>query len=330
MANSVSSAPIFRQSFTTKCKELSRWFPRHMFSGLKQMQQKLKSVDCIIEVHDARISFNLFQKVNPQFYNLLTAIRPHILVLTKIDLANTSAKTQIIKKLKEETRLNEVLFSHHDKGIRKIIPTALELIQSSNRYNRETLEDFTVMTIGIPNVGKSSLINCLRARHLKKAKATQVGASPGVTKSVLERIKIHDEPKVYLLDTPGVTAPDVRDIETGLKLALCAILQDHVVGEHLMVDYLLYWLNKNNNFNYVDYFDLTEPCDDVTKLLLQISVKSGLQKKVRAVTDGTWYLRPNLEAAASLMIKAFREGDFGLVNLDNEIALQTNKPITEI
>lgn len=90
------------------------------------------------------------------------------------------------------------------------------------------------MCIGIPNVGKSSLINAMRNVVLKKKSAALTGNKPGVTKTVMERIKIADVPPIYLLDTPGVFPPEVPDFETGMKLGLCHTILDHLVGKELL------------------------------------------------------------------------------------------------
>lgn len=64
----------------------------------------------------------------------------------------------------------------------------------------------------------------------------------------------------------GILEPSVNNIEMGLKLALCASLQDHLVGEEIIADYLLYWLNAHENFKYVDFMGLEEPCDDIKRV----------------------------------------------------------------
>ncbi|XP_076308609.1 LOW QUALITY PROTEIN: mitochondrial GTPase 1-like [Tachypleus tridentatus] len=266
MASKISSiVPKFRESYTVANKDLSKWFPGHMYKGMKQMQQKLKMVDCILEVHDARIPFS---GRNPNFYHLLTAVKPHILVLNKVDLADVTSQKQIEQSLKQQG-INQIIFTNckdqKDRGLKKVsrkfefsllsydsyshvLPTVTDLVTNSERYNRTESKEFHLMAIGVPNVGKSSLINMLRNLHLKKGKASRVGALAGITRSVLERIKISEDPPIYLLDTPGILAPNIKNVEVGLRLALCATVRDHLIGEDLIADYLLYWLNKHQNF----------------------------------------------------------------------------------
>lgn len=91
----------FRKHFEIASKEAIRWFPGHMGKGLKQMQQKLKTVDCIIEVHDARIPFS---GRNPEFHYSLTSAKPSILVLNKKDLIERELHSKIIARLKQDSQ----------------------------------------------------------------------------------------------------------------------------------------------------------------------------------------------------------------------------------
>lgn len=201
-------------------------------------------------------------------------------------------------------------------GVRKVLPIVKELIVNSNRFNRSDNPELTLMIIGVPNVGKSSLINVLRNRHLKAKSAAAVGAVAGITRSVLNRIKISEEPPIYLIDTPGILEPKVKDVESGLKLALCGCLQDHLVGNDVIADYLLYWLNKNSKYEYMEMFGLKEPSDDILTVLTEGAIHMGRFKKLKNY-DGRIVEKPDLETAAITFIKNFRQGQFGKTCLDS-------------
>ncbi|XP_070166791.1 uncharacterized protein Ptpmt1 isoform X4 [Polyergus mexicanus] len=190
-----------RQKFVSQ--KAIRWFPGHMTKGLKQMQQRLKNVDCILEVHDARVPIS---GRYADFSRTLTGLKPHILVLSKKDLADTKYSNSIVSTLNREGLSNIIFTNLKDekcRNMKKILPLAKKLISNSARYNRTEVESYSIMVIGVPNVGKSSLINRLRNHHLNMAKATHVGAEAGITRSVLTRIKISEDPTVYLFDTPA-------------------------------------------------------------------------------------------------------------------------------
>lgn len=306
----------FRQTFKVVEKDVLRWFPGHMGRGLKQMQQKLKMVDCIIEVHDARIPFS---GRNSDFKYTVTGLKPQILVLNKKDMIEKSCIPKISEIVQNENQ--RVVFTnckdHRDSGVRKILTLAEKLILNSERYNRSNSSEYNLMIIGVPNVGKSSLINCLRNYHLKKANASQVGATPGITRSVLNRIKMSENPLVYLYDTPGILTPNISNVESGLKLALCASLQDHLVGEMIIADFLLYWLNKNHHFTYVDHFGLEKPTDEIGEVLAHLSQTLNKTLKIKQGSD--YVIKPDFKSASLHMLRAFRNGELGKFMLDTDL-----------
>ncbi|XP_069186771.1 mitochondrial ribosome-associated GTPase 1 [Procambarus clarkii] len=306
-----------RKTFSVEKLDIAHWFPGHMARGMNKMQQKLKSVDCIIEVHDARIPITGRNSLFEQRLGLST-LKPHIFVLNKMDLADLRDRNSIISYY-ESQGVKDIIFTNcknpDSSGIKSIIPRVSKLVQKSERYNRSEESEYQMMVIGIPNVGKSSLINALRAKHTRRSKATQVGGVPGITQSVLERIKVCNNPKVYLLDTPGVMAPKINSLETGLKLALAATIKDHLVGEDIMADYLLYWLNSCGNFSYVQYLGLDEPVDNIQQLLLTAAAKNNWVRKTRDHTGVRTV--PDIILSASKFIRGFRLGEFGKVMLDD-------------
>lgn len=309
----------FRTGFKAIDKTLIQWFPGHMGKGIRQMQQRLKQVDCVIEVHDARIPFS---GRNTDFKGTVTGLKPHILLLNKKDLGDEKYYDKIVSKIKAEEGIDHVIFTnckdHQCTGTKKILPLVKNLIANSDRYNRTSLPEYCLMIVGVPNVGKSSVINVLRNRHLKLKGASPVGAIAGITRSVLTRIKIAQDPTIYLFDTPGILTPRIADHHHGLKLAAVSCLQDHLVGPILIADYILFWLNQNGNFDYVDYMGMDEPSDDIEQVTLAGTKK--LNKKIkRKHYDGSIVVRPNFEFAAKYLIQGFREGAFGKVNMDNDI-----------
>ncbi|XP_017475082.1 PREDICTED: mitochondrial GTPase 1-like [Rhagoletis zephyria] len=307
----------FREAYKLASKQSIRWFPGHMGKGLKQMQQKLRSVDCIVEVHDARVPFS---GRNPEFKHTISGgAKPHILVLNKKDLTEIREQRKIAKELHEREGIEHVVFTNckdqQCAGVKRVIPLAHKLVSSSDRYNRTGLQDASIMIIGVPNVGKSSLINVLRNKNLRKKSATQVGNTAGVTRSVMERIKISVDPLIYMIDTPGILEPCVADDEMGMKLALVGCLPDHLVGEELIADYMLYWMNKHHRFEYVKAVGLEHPTDNIAEVLVSFAKSIGVERKLKKL-DGQVVNLPDVLVAARKLIKNFRNGDFGGVNLD--------------
>lgn len=307
----------FRTGFDFGGREVAHWFPGHMAKGLKQMKANLKSVDCIIEVHDARIPFS---GRNPVFQESLD-VKPHLLILNKMDLADLSNKQRILKTL-GKNRVKNVLFTdslkQRDENVKKLTPMVVDIIEKKPRFNRDENTNYCLMVIGVPNVGKSSLINSLRRTNLKKGRASRVGGEPGITKAVLTKIQVCERPMIHLLDTPGVLPPKIESVETGMKLALCGTILDHLVGEDIIADYLLYSMNRLGNFSYVERYDLQEPSDDIQYVLKRIAIKLGKTQRVKAITGvgNITVIVPNYTAAAYDFIRAFRKGELGQVMLD--------------
>ncbi|KAM6415743.1 mitochondrial ribosome-associated GTPase 1 [Rhynochetos jubatus] len=305
----------FRERFDFGGRDVVSWFPGHMAKGLRQMRASLRRADCLIEVHDARIPLS---GRNPMLQEAL-GIRPHVLVLNKMDLADPHRQPALLEQLKQQG-CPHVVFAdcQRDVNVRKIVPLVAKLVGNSPRYHRAESTEYSILVIGVPNVGKSSLINSLRRLHLKKGKATAVGGEPGITKAVLTRIQVCENPLMYLVDTPGVLPPKLGDMETGLKLALCGAIRDHLVGEDIMADYLLYTLNKQQQFGYVQRYGLAEACDNIRPMLRHVALAQGRTQKVKVLT-GTGNVNVTMlsyPAAAYEFLRDFRVGRLGRVTLD--------------
>ncbi|XP_046464460.1 mitochondrial GTPase 1-like [Daphnia pulex] len=309
----------FRNEFVFPEKKSTQWFPGHMNRGMKQMEAKLKLVDCVLEVHDARIPIS---GRNPNLTHSFVAAKPYILVLNKCDLIPSEYQSTIMSALKERENIQHIIFTNSKldtcPGLKEVTKRAAQLITETERYNRSDAVDYNLMVFGVPNVGKSSLINALRGVHMRKKRVLQVAPEAGLTKNVHERIRVCNSPAVYLFDTPGIMNPRIATMDVGMRLASCASFKDHLVGEESVVDYLLFWLNKNEEFGYVDSLGLEAPTDNVTELLFYMCVQRNLRRKIRHV-DGTYKEYPDFKSAAQRFLSEFRSTNFGKILLDKDL-----------
>ncbi|CAI2186418.1 10567_t:CDS:2 [Funneliformis geosporum] len=242
------------------------------------------------------------------------------------DLADDSVQQPIIDAFRKH-RNQHVIFTNAnmDKNVKKIINFAAE----KYRQDPSSYPFVTVMVVGMPNVGKSSLINSMRRIGVHKGKAAKTGALPGVTRSVaITSIKVLEDPPVYLIDTPGVMIPHIPDPVSSLKVALTGGIRDHLSSEEVMADYLLWRLNNFGNFSYVEKFKLSGPTDDINFLLPAISKRIGALQK---------YGEFDLRTAAMFFIKQYRDGKYGKYSLDdvtidtlNNYFLNENNPDKQI
>jgi len=179
----------------------------------------------------------------------------------------------------------------------------------------------TMMIVGVPNVGRSTIINTLRTnnstkqgqfRKERQPSSAKTGPLPGVTRG-LTSFKVCDEPLAYLIDTPGVMLPKVNETEVGLKLALTGAVKDSILGKEVLADYLLFTLNSRGDTSYVTNWGLKEPSDDIHVVLQGIAKHVGFGK----ANDNSFHP----DAAATLFVQKYREGFFGAFTLDSCDAL---------
>ncbi|XP_025774048.1 mitochondrial ribosome-associated GTPase 1 [Puma concolor] len=289
-----------------------------MESGLKKMQSSLKLVDCIIEVHDARIPLS---GRNPLFQETL-GLKPHVLVLNKMDLADLKEQQKIIQHLEGEG-LKNVVFTNclQDENVKQ------DPVPGCSVYPGLLLDKLLEGVVpGFPQLYFEDFPGwCI----FVEGKATRVGGEPGITRAVMSRIQVCERPLMFLLDTPGVLAPRIESVEMGLKLALCGTVLDHFVGEETLADYLLYTLNRHQLFGYVRHYGLGGACDDIASVLKQVAVRLGKTQKVKVLT-GTGdvnVIQPNYPAAARDFLQTFRRGLLGPVMLDRDVLQRS--PVAE-
>lgn len=297
------------------------WFPMHMFVQMEKMEGKLRSVDLIVEVHDARIPVS---GRNPKFFKQFCSVRPHILVMNKMDLINMKKYKQPIEDYyRHEEGITDIIWTDCKRRIGRALssvqPTVLDVLVRSPRFNRFVKTEYQVMVVGIPNVGKSSLINSWRSHNLgKKKNAVAEGARPGVTVRVQNRVRVLDKPPIYVLDTPGVLSPSTRNIDEVMKLSLCNLILESATEPRYVADYLLYWLNRTGDYSYVRHLNVPgEPTDDINKLLIRICCAKDW--RTRCLVGTTYEERWDFDRAVATFINLFRNAVIKDCCLDKDI-----------
>lgn len=197
-----------------------QWFPGHMAKARRQMEENLKKVDFIIEIRDARMPGS---SENPLIAEL-AGNKPRLILLSKKDKADPEMTKKWVKALSSENQevmaVDLVRENYKNPLVQKALKLNAPLIEKQKRRGIRP-RALRAMVAGIPNVGKSTMINTLAKR-----KAAQTGDRPGVTKS-LQWIKLGSD--LELLDTPGVLWPRFEDQKTGLVLAALGSVRDEVV-----------------------------------------------------------------------------------------------------
>jgi mitochondrial GTPase 1 len=308
----------FRTDFRSSHKLV--WYPKHQSRAQQQLQKGLHHIDLVIEIRDARIPLT---SINRDFDSIL-GNRPRFVVYNKSDLANLQFFPLITQMLLKH-RNEECIFTQATKSVGKIFEKAREIaIGDPIRYPYLSL-----IIVGPPNVGKSTILNQLRGLTGKQ-KVAKVGAYAGVTTTIQTRVKIHDDPPIYLYDTPGIFNPYFTTTEEGLKIALTGATNDHITTSFQVADYLLFTLNNSKYINeYPHFLNLKYPTDDMDRLALHIAKWKGFRtnqrdriKKLVPEGMGEW----DTDRACKWMVELFRCGSFGRITLDTctEIEIETN------
>ncbi|CAF2093739.1 hypothetical protein YC2023_063837 [Brassica napus] len=216
------------------------WFPGHMAAATRAIRSRLKLSDLVIEVRDARIPLS---SANEDLQPQLSAKR-RIIALNKKDLANPNVLNKWTHHFESKKQDCVAINAHSRSSVKKL----LDLVEFKLKEVIAREPTLLVMVVGVPNVGKSALINSVhqiaatRFPVQDKLKRATVGPLPGVTQDIAG-FKIAHRPSIYVLDSPGVLVPNIPDIETGLKLALSGSVKDSVVGEERLAQYFLAILN---------------------------------------------------------------------------------------
>jgi ribosome biogenesis GTPase A len=209
-----------------------QWFPGHMAKAKRLLLDQLKWVDVVIELGDARLPES---SRNPLLQQLLKG-KAKIVLLNKADLADPQLTEVWLRELRKTSPVLAVSATT-GVGVGKIIPEMERLMagkQDRMLAKGVRARSIRAMVVGIPNIGKSSLINQL----IGSSKA-KTGNKPGVTRGN-QWIRIHD--KVELLDTPGLLWPKFEDPEIGNRLAAAGAIRDEVLNLEELSEWLLKWL----------------------------------------------------------------------------------------
>ena len=278
------------------------FFPGHMAKTRREIGEKLKLIDIVYEVVDARIPYS------SRIVDIddLIKDKPKVIIMTKKDLCDIDKTNKWIRYYEELGYKVFLVDLINDKSLGKLFDMTDSVLSELNERREEKgllQRKYRALIMGVPNVGKSTLINKITGK-----KATTVGDKPGVTKTI-SWIRIND--KLELMDTPGILWPKIEDQGVALNLATFSSIKDEILPIDEVACYILKYMYENYPDRLIDRYDLDYlDEDDYTDAYELIGRKRGCIIRGNEV---------DYTKVSNLIIRDLREGYLGKVTFDERV-----------
>lgn len=275
-----------------------QWFPGHMAKARRQVTEKLKLVDIIIELVDARIPIS---SRNPMIDEVVQH-KPRLVLLNKADMADRALTDQWIRYFADRGIKALAVNAQGGTGLGDIVRASKDILREKfDRMKSRGMKPRAIraMIVGIPNVGKSTLINRLAKKNIAKT-----GNTPGVTKAQ-QWIKVGKE--MELLDTPGILWPKFEDQEVGYKLALTGAIKDTILNLQDIAVYGLRYLEKH----YPNRLEERYGIEVFPEEIVEVFDKIGVQRGCLIAGGGVDY-----DKTSDLIVRDIRSERLGKITFD--------------
>ncbi len=277
-----------------------QWFPGHMAKTRRLIASNLSLVDAVVEIVDARSPLS---SRNPEMDHM-TKNKPRLVLLNKSDLADEKTTQQWINYFRKNGSEALAVDCKSGKGLKAILPaiknTVLKELMEKRAKNGMTGAAVRLMIVGIPNVGKSSLIN-----KLAGSKRAKVEDRPGVTRTK-QWVKLDNNTE--LLDMPGVLWPKFEDQDVAVRLAFTGAISDDILDIETLAMKLLSYLSENYPDSLKERYKIELSDDDTGLILLEkVGRKRGMMMSGGEI---------NTERAAITVLDEFRSGKLGRITLE--------------
>lgn len=270
-----------------------QWFPGHMSKARRQVQENLKHVDFVTILVDARLPLS---SQNPMLTKIV-GDKPKLMILNKADLADSN-RTKEWRNYFEKQGIKTLAVNSKEQATVKLVTDAAQSLMADKlaklRERGIQKETLRTMIIGIPNAGKSTLMNRLAGKRI-----AVVGNKPGVTKGQ-QWLKSNKD--LEILDTPGILWPKFEDEIVGLKLALTGAIKDQLLPMDEVTIFGLNFFKKYYPERLVERFKGISLEEEAPEIIMAMTQKLGF--------------RDDYDRFYSLFVKDVREGKLGRYTLD--------------
>jgi ribosome biogenesis GTPase A len=276
-----------------------QWFPGHMAKARREITEKLKMIDVVFELVDARIPL---ASRNPMIDEILAG-KPRIVLLNKADLADPKMTSLWQSYFSEKGLPSLAINSQDGKGVKKIEPVAQELVKE--KFDKMRAKGIVkpravrALIVGIPNVGKSTIINRMAGKNI-----AVTGDKPGVTK---KQQWIKAGKTLELLDTPGILWPKFEDQSIGLKLAVTGAIKETLFDFTEVVLFAVKYLNEHYQERLIERYKLSTLPEDTFELFEEIGKKRG------CIMSGG---EVDLEKTAEIVLRDLRSEKLGRISYE--------------
>ena len=270
-----------------------QWFPGHMSKARRQVQENLKFVDFVTVLVDARLPLS---SQNPMLTKIV-GDKPKLMILNKVDLADPVATKEWQDYFESQGITTLAINSKEQSTVKKVTDAAKSLMTDKITRQKERgiqIETLRTMIIGIPNAGKSTLMNRLAGK-----KIAVVGNKPGVTKGQ-QWLKTNKD--LEILDTPGILWPKFEDEEVALKLALTGAIKDQLLPMDEVTIFGLNYFKEHYPVVLQERFKQMDLEQDAPEIIMEMTQKLGF--------------REDYDRFYQLFVKDVRDGKLGRYTLD--------------
>ena len=270
-----------------------QWFPGHMSKARRQVQENLKFVDFVTVLVDARLPLS---SQNPMLTKIVGE-KPKLMILNKVDLADPVATKEWQDYFESQGIKTLAINSKEQSTVKKVTDAAKSLMADKIARQKERgiqIETLRTMIIGIPNAGKSTLMNRLAGK-----KIAVVGNKPGVTKGQ-QWLKTNKD--LEILDTPGILWPKFEDEEVALKLALTGAIKDQLLPMDEVTIFGLNYFKEHYPAVLQERFKRMDLEQEAPEIIMEMTQKMGF--------------REDYDRFYQLFVKDVRDGKLGRYTLD--------------
>lgn len=247
-----------------------QYYPGHMAKTKREILNRLNVIDIVFEIVDARAPFST---QHPDITSIVKN-KPRLILMNKSDLADEKALEDFERHFEDKGYDAIRINARTGKNVREILPTARRMLKSvfdKEKSRGREERPIRALILGIPNVGKSTMINRLVDKRI-----TKVGDRPGITRH-LQTIRAHKD--LELLDTPGVLPPKITPKSRALKLALLGAISDHLVPRDEVVIYGFDVLFRHYRRAFEARYDVVFDSEDPLDIFEKIGARIGALKK---------------------------------------------------